>query len=179
MVPLQLCGVGVEEDPQRGAHRNTNMSALPCCICISLSTHLHRLAGSAEARPEAAMMAGPIEQAAPPRTCKDPTQKEENKWQKKERKNRKINTTTNCKEIEQTLLICQKKPHVNNSIYLQCMRSSTFTWRPAATSSSSWPVAARRRTRTAPRGSSTSSLLMPPLPGRRQSPAAASVCSSC
>jgi hypothetical protein len=67
------------------------------------------------------MMAGPIEQAEPPPPRRrDPAPKEENKWQKKkkERKNHKEKTTRNCKEIDQTLLICQKN-HVNNAIYLR------------------------------------------------------------
>jgi len=46
-------------------------------------------------RPEAAIMAGPIQ-----------PQKKRTKGEKK--KNRR-NTTANCKEIDQTLLICQKK----------------------------------------------------------------------
>jgi len=71
------------------------LQLLPLSLQMPPSLHLdtlHRLAGSAEARGRHHGWA-------------DPTPKEENKRKKKNRRN----TTANCKEIDQTLLICQKK----------------------------------------------------------------------
>lgn len=163
---LQLC-VGVEEAPQSVAQRNTDVSVIrSSCLSFSLSrvSSPSHTGWRAVQRPEAAMMTGPVEQAGriPPPRSRDPTQKNRtNKWQKGkkgERITKKKKRQTNCKEIDQTLLICPPKKRINNPIYL---RSSVFTW-PSATSSSSWPGVARRwrrNARTAPHPSSTGSLL--------------------